>query len=347
MMHWFAFVKLSATVATCNAESHFSTTIASRNAASRAGMSKDARISKYQTDYKEEQSKRCSMPTRKKRIPTKKTRKIRKRTMSGSWAKADTQDLAQFAHSALDEKDDTSTEEYLFLQRQLELFGSLCKGRNEANIKSITAKELTWEECFLCVQSDYSKSTNEIPAAGGNKVEPYPKACRLNAEFNSFVQNLKAANLGANTVKVGYPVDGSIAEKLYNTREKPEALPLGAEFQHLTALFCTFGKANSVMSTDNLGVLVRLWEAHSFITATASARELETFNNATEKSLDILLAAITNSQHISTNNADPKIQVQDQIVASNALPTAMIAALHAKLEATENKTEAPKASDAN
>ena len=64
--------------------------------------------------------------------------------------------LHLFAEDALDELDETSTPEYLFLQRQLELYGNLCKGRNEANIKYITEthKHLTWEECFLSVQSD-------------------------------------------------------------------------------------------------------------------------------------------------------------------------------------------------
>ena len=234
-----------------------------------------------------------------------------------------------------------------FMARALEQFehgrSHLNRFRNNAAVRCLDAlkDKLEYEEGdkFSTEQLSALKSVlAKVSATGMNFLDAgmskdariakyqtdYKEEQEKNAEFNSFVQNLKAANLGANTVKaqlspVGYPVDGSIAEKLYNTPEKPEALPLGAEFQHLTALFCTFGKANSVMSTDNLGVLVRLWEAHSFITATASARELETFNNATEKSLDILLAAITNSQHISTNNADPKIQVQDQIVASNAL----------------------------
>lgn len=63
--------------------------------------------------------------------------------------------LHEFAKSALDEKDDTSTPEYLFLQRQLELYGNLCKGRNKQNIDYITKthKHLTWAECFICMQS--------------------------------------------------------------------------------------------------------------------------------------------------------------------------------------------------
>ena len=84
-------------------------------------------------------------------------------TTTGDWDQK--KDLYDFAKSALDEKDETSTEEYLFLQRQLELFGNLCKGRNADNIKSITHKELTWEECFVCIQSDYSEESYKIDAS--------------------------------------------------------------------------------------------------------------------------------------------------------------------------------------
>ena len=75
-----------------------------------------------------------------------------------------TQALHIFAREALDEKDDTSTPEYLFLQRQLELYGNLCKGRNAANIHLITQvhKHLTWEECFLCIQSDSSEDGKQL-----------------------------------------------------------------------------------------------------------------------------------------------------------------------------------------
>lgn len=87
--------------------------------------------------------------------------------------------LEDFALSALDEVDGTSSEEYLFLQRQLELFGKLCQGRMAANIKLITEtrKYLTWEECFMCATSesethktawernkDMSVTRREVPA---------------------------------------------------------------------------------------------------------------------------------------------------------------------------------------
>ena len=78
-------------------------------------------------------------------------------SQNGSWN--DTTTLAQFARSALDEDDTTSTPEYLFLQRQLELYGNLCLGRHETNINFITVvhHHLTWEECFICSRSAYSK----------------------------------------------------------------------------------------------------------------------------------------------------------------------------------------------
>jgi len=64
--------------------------------------------------------------------------------------------LETFALSALDEDDRTSSEEYLFLQRQLELFGKLCLGRMEQNIRIITEElcYLTFEECFMCMQAN-------------------------------------------------------------------------------------------------------------------------------------------------------------------------------------------------
>ena len=64
--------------------------------------------------------------------------------------------LRTFAASALDEDDETSTKEFLFLLKQLELFGKLCSGRNEHCIDVITNKlrYLTWDECFHCVKDD-------------------------------------------------------------------------------------------------------------------------------------------------------------------------------------------------
>lgn len=60
--------------------------------------------------------------------------------------------MRKFAESAMDEDDRTSAPEYLFLQGQLDLFGTLCKGRNRHNIDLITQKlrYLTWDECFIC-----------------------------------------------------------------------------------------------------------------------------------------------------------------------------------------------------
>ena len=80
-------------------------------------------------------------------------------SVSGDWDE-DCRLLHDFAKTALDEKDETSTAEYLFLQRQLELYGNLCKGRHRVNIEYITEvhEHLTWEECFICVQSDYQES---------------------------------------------------------------------------------------------------------------------------------------------------------------------------------------------
>jgi inositol 1,4,5-triphosphate receptor type 1 len=69
-------------------------------------------------------------------------------------------EMNKFVASALDEDDQTSTPDYLFLQRQLELYGNLCLGRMEANIKLIvkTHKHLTWDECFLCATANSALS---------------------------------------------------------------------------------------------------------------------------------------------------------------------------------------------
>ncbi|XP_061178320.1 inositol 1,4,5-trisphosphate receptor type 2-like [Saccostrea echinata] len=49
--------------------------------------------------------------------------------------------------------DSNSSESYLFLEHQLELFGYLCHGQNEFSIKVITQElnYLTWEEAFTCL----------------------------------------------------------------------------------------------------------------------------------------------------------------------------------------------------
>ena len=158
----------------------------------------------------------------------------------------------------------------------------------------------------------------------------YKSENEKNAEFNSFIEHVETAYLGQNTIKaqlapLDYPTGSSKKDApfqpqdLYDSSEKPGTLPLGPEFQHLVALFCTFGKKATTLNPVRLGVLVRLWKAHSYIAATASARDLESFNNTTEKALQIMLAAIENAQHVSFENADPKIDVQDQIVKSGAL----------------------------
>lgn len=78
--------------------------------------------------------------------------------------------LAEFSQSALDEKNDTSTEAYLFLQQQLRLFGDLCLGRHEINISTITGESvlgkqypalLTWKECFAVISSPSAKSASD------------------------------------------------------------------------------------------------------------------------------------------------------------------------------------------
>jgi len=79
--------------------------------------------------------------------------------------------LTDFAFSALDEKNDTSTDDYLFLQRQLQLFGDLCQGRHENNIRTITGQIegctalLTWKECFAVVSEASATSDADIKAA--------------------------------------------------------------------------------------------------------------------------------------------------------------------------------------
>lgn len=62
--------------------------------------------------------------------------------------------LRSFCATAMDEDDSTSTPEYLFLQGQLDLFGTICRGRNAYCIELISErlKYLTWEECFLCAK---------------------------------------------------------------------------------------------------------------------------------------------------------------------------------------------------
>eukprot|EP00040_Diaphanoeca_grandis_P037641 m.247338 g.247338 ORF g.247338 m.247338 type:complete len:2866 (-) comp33854_c0_seq11:229-8826(-) len=68
--------------------------------------------------------------------------------------------MNDFVQSALDEDDSTSTPEYLFLQRQLELYGNLCRGRHAHNIEliTITHRHLTWEECFSCAMANSAKT---------------------------------------------------------------------------------------------------------------------------------------------------------------------------------------------
>ena len=60
--------------------------------------------------------------------------------------------LHVFAQSAMDDDDATTSRTYNFLEKQLDLFGKLCLGRQEYAIHLITNKleYLTWEECFFC-----------------------------------------------------------------------------------------------------------------------------------------------------------------------------------------------------
>eukprot|EP00050_Salpingoeca_kvevrii_P002520 m.196116 g.196116 ORF g.196116 m.196116 type:complete len:2530 (-) comp10628_c0_seq6:379-7968(-) len=64
--------------------------------------------------------------------------------------------LREFCHSAMDEDDSTSTREFLFLQKQFDLFDSLAAGRNQHVIQIITKelRYLTWEECFCCARDE-------------------------------------------------------------------------------------------------------------------------------------------------------------------------------------------------
>lgn len=106
-------------------------------------------------------------------------------SQNGTWN--DTTTLAKFAASALDEDDTTSTPEYLFLQRQLELYGNLCLGRHETNIDFITVvhHHLTWEECFICARSNWNHQNKQevdvkfqTPGKDG-KMKDEIKPCKL------------------------------------------------------------------------------------------------------------------------------------------------------------------------
>eukprot|EP00040_Diaphanoeca_grandis_P002750 m.22601 g.22601 ORF g.22601 m.22601 type:complete len:2904 (-) comp13869_c0_seq1:198-8909(-) len=85
-----------------------------------------------------------------------------------------TETLSDFSQSALDEDESTSSDEYMFLLRQLELFGNLCKGRHQGNINFVTKvhKYLTWDECFLCARSAWKdKRSPKIKVKLGNTAE--------------------------------------------------------------------------------------------------------------------------------------------------------------------------------
>lgn len=60
--------------------------------------------------------------------------------------------LAQFFQSGMDGDTITTTKDAMFLNRQLLLFGRLCRGRNMANIRIISEHYVPWDECLLCAQ---------------------------------------------------------------------------------------------------------------------------------------------------------------------------------------------------
>lgn len=60
--------------------------------------------------------------------------------------------LASFFASGMDGDDATTTTCTKFLNRQLLLFGRLCRGRHKSNIDIISRDYVPWKECFLCAQ---------------------------------------------------------------------------------------------------------------------------------------------------------------------------------------------------
>eukprot|EP00051_Salpingoeca_urceolata_P021905 m.350050 g.350050 ORF g.350050 m.350050 type:complete len:1958 (+) comp19886_c0_seq3:2025-7898(+) len=67
---------------------------------------------------------------------------------------SDWMSLVKFSEveGAMDDDDVTSSDNFLFLQKQLRLFSKLCVGRNNTSIHIITKElgYLTWDECFHC-----------------------------------------------------------------------------------------------------------------------------------------------------------------------------------------------------
>jgi hypothetical protein len=161
--------------------------------------------------------------------------------------------------------------------------------------------------------------------------DEYKDELEVNANFNSFVGNLKIAYESENTVgmqlgPLNYPGMASSNSDEYSD-PKGTMLPAGPEFQYLVNLFCEFTKGDATLYQERLGVLVRLWEAHKIVSAGASQRELEALHNVTNKSLEVVLAGVHNAKLIATGNADAEIQVQDQIVkAGSMLPIAFLMA---------------------
>jgi hypothetical protein len=204
---------------------------------------------------------------------------------------------------------------------------------------------------------DISKIALDFSAAGVSHNpmlkeyhDTYAYELVTNEEFNSFALNLNVAYQSENTVSAQlgslryYGVNSASLEpyldndgKKCSEKECEEAsidklhcarhggkgvLPLGIEFQYLVGLFCDFGEKKAVLNPDRLGVLVRLWEAHAVISASASAKDLEALNEVTIKSLELVLAAchnVTLSVEDATEKNVAEIVVQDQLVKAGAV----------------------------
>lgn len=184
-----------------------------------------------------------SMPSSK--APTgsvkKKDKVDEKKTVKVRISEEDTgTDMNEFVHSALDEDDQTSTPEYMFLQRQLELYGNLCLGRNQRNITLIvdTHKHLTWEECFLCATANSALDASGKTATRDKSDMLLPRSLRLiyvNLIVNVFVDVGENRDV-CTDAELSY--DYAELKKSYYVeaaREQTKALS-GAEFVHFSVV---------------------------------------------------------------------------------------------------------------